>query len=181
METQDDAAGFAISERLKGQLSGIKQASINATSARAFIQTAEGSLNEQNNILIRLRELAVQSASDTVGDTERGYLDEEFQQLISEFDRVAQTARFGDKKLLTGTDQEFEFHVGAFSGPENVIKFRLNANTTAEESGIVDLSVADQDDALDVIDDIDSALHNVLGARALLGLHKVDSNLPSTI
>src|SRR4051812_30479130 len=70
----DDAAGFAIAETLKAQLAGTKQSKMNAEMATSLIQTAEGGLQEQNNILIRMRELAVQAASDTVGDDERGYL-----------------------------------------------------------------------------------------------------------
>src|ERR1700722_3799844 len=73
----DDAAGFAIAETLKAQLAGTKQSKMNAEMAQSLIQTAEGGLNEQNNILIRMRELAVQSGSDTVNDDERGYLDTE--------------------------------------------------------------------------------------------------------
>src|SRR5687767_1222586 len=84
----DDAAGFAIAESLRGQIGGTKQAKFNAESATALVQTAEGGLNEQNNILVRLRELAVYAASDTIGDEERSYLDTEFQQLTAEFDRI---------------------------------------------------------------------------------------------
>lgn len=165
----DDAAGFAIAERLRGQLSGIDQAKHNANSAVSLIQTAEGSLNEQNNILIRMRELAVQSASDTVGENERGYLNKEFTQLISEFDRLAKVSRYGDKQLLTGTNERFEFHVGPFNGEENIIKFDLNANTTAYETEIEDLNISDKDDALDSIESIDGALSMVLEARSMFG------------
>lgn len=165
----DDAAGFAISERLRGQLSGINQAKLNSQSAVSLIQTAEGSLNEQNNILIRMRELAVQSASDTVGKQERGYLNTEFTQLIEEFDRIAKVSRYGDKQLLTGTNERFEFHVGPFNGPENIIKFDLNANTTAYETEIDDLNVTQKDDALDSIESIDGALSKVLEARSTFG------------
>jgi flagellin len=165
----DDAAGFAISQSLKSQLSGIKQAKFNAEGAVSFIQTAEGSLNEQNNILIRLRELSVQSASDTIGDNEREYLEKEFTQLNAEFDRIAQSARYGGKKMLVGTNEEFEFHVGAFKGPENIIKFQLEANTTSQEVGIADLSVLDQSSAKDSLDSIDEALLGVMDARSSFG------------
>ncbi|MCB0362875.1 MAG: flagellin FliC, partial [Bdellovibrionales bacterium] len=114
VQAGDDAAGFAIGESLRGQISGIKQSKFNTESAVAMIQTAEGSLNEQNNILIRMRELSVYAASDTVGEEEREFLDKEYQQLGAEFNRIAQTARFGNKQLLTGTGQKFEFQVGPF-------------------------------------------------------------------
>jgi flagellin len=77
----DDAAGLAISENLRGQIASIRQARSNSSNATSLIQVAEGGLNEQNNILIRLRELSIQSASDNVSDTERGFLDNEYQQL----------------------------------------------------------------------------------------------------
>ena len=165
----DDAAGFAIAESLRGQIRGLKQAEKNAESALAFVQTAEGGLNEQNNILIRLRELAVQSASDTVGNEEREFIDKEFQQLTAEFDRIALSTRFGNKQLLTGSGEKFEFHIGASKNQENIIQFTLDANTTASEVGISGLSVDDQDDARDILEDIDSALLNIADARSTFG------------
>jgi flagellin len=165
----DDAAGFAISQSLKSQLSGIKQARYNAEGATSFIQTAEGSLNEQNNILIRLRELSVQSASDSIGDNEREYIEKEFSQLNAEFDRIALSTRYGGKQMLTGSNEEFEFHVGAFRGPENIIKFQLEANTTADQVGISSLNVLDKSSAKDSLDSIDEALSLVMDARASFG------------
>src|SRR2546430_378051 len=85
----DDAAGLAISQNLMAETRGLKQANRNANDGISFVQTAEGSLNEVSNMLIRLRELGVQSASDTIGDEERGMVDKEFQSLKSEIDRVA--------------------------------------------------------------------------------------------
>lgn len=165
----DDAAGFAIAESLRGQLSGTRQAKFNAENAVSLIQTAEGGLNEQNNILVRLRELAVYSASDTIGDEEREFLDKEYQALTSELDRIAKTTNFGNKKLLTGTGEEFSFHVGAFKGPENQIKFKLDADTTSTNLGVDGLSIEDQDDALDNLEYIDTALQQIAGARATFG------------
>lgn len=175
----DDAAGFAIAESLRGQSAGTKQAKFNAEAAVGMIQTAEGGLNEQNNILVRLRELAVYAASDTVGDTERGFLDEEFQQLTAEFDRIAKTTRYGDKKMLTGSGEEFEFQVGAFKGAENVIKFKLDANTTASDTGIDGLAVAEQGDAVDTLESLDEAIVKVAGTRA--GFGAVQSRLQYSI
>lgn len=165
----DDAAGFAIAESLRGQLSGVRQARFNAENAVSLIQTAEGGLNEQNNILIRLRELAVYSASDTVSDDERAFLEKEFSQLVAENDRIAQSTRFGNKRLLTGTGEEFEFQIGAYRGPENIVKFSLESDTTSSNLGIDDLTVSDQDDALDALDSIDEAIVNIGGARATFG------------
>ncbi len=169
VEAGDDAAGFAIGENLRGQISGINQAKMNTENAVALIQTAEGSLNEQNNILIRMRELSVYAASDTVGESERGFLDKEYQQLSAEFDRIAQSARFGNKKLLTGTGQKFEFHVGPYSGPENRVEFSLDADTTSSSVGIKDTGVSSQDDAIDSLESLDSALLKVAEARSTFG------------
>ena len=165
----DDAAGFAIAESLRGQVRGLKQATQNAESALSFIQTAEGGLNEQNNILIRLRELGVQSASDTIGDEEREFVDKEFQQLVAEFDRIARSTRFGNKQLLTGTGEQFEFHIGASKDKENIIQFSLDANTTASEVGISGLNIKDQDSARDILENIDTALLNIADARSTFG------------
>lgn len=165
----DDAAGFAIAESLRGQIAGSRQAKFNAQNAVGLIQTAEGGLNEQNNILIRLRELAVYSASDTVGDTEREYLDKEFQQLSQEFDRIAKSTRFGNKELLTGSGEEFQFQVGSFKGEENVIHFALEGDTTGSSAGIDGLDIADQDNALSSLEEIDNAVQHVAGVRASFG------------
>lgn len=165
----DDAAGFAISENLRGQLTGNKQAKFNAENAISLVQTVEGGLNEQNNILIRLRELAVYSSSDTIGDEERGYINTEFQQLIQEFDRIAKTTRYGSKNLLTGQGEHFDFQVGPYKGPENVVQFDLDANTTSSAVEIEGLDISDKDDARDAISELDFAVQKVAGTRATLG------------
>ena len=91
----DDAAGLAISEKLKGSIRSIQQANRNANDGISLIQTAEGGINEVSNILLRLRELSVQSASDTVGEAERGFSDKEFQNLKSEIERISQVTKIG--------------------------------------------------------------------------------------
>jgi len=165
----NDAAGFAISESLRGQVAGTRQAGRNAEGAMAMIQTAEGGLNEQNNILIRMRELAVQAASDTYSDDEREFMDTEFQQLSKEFDRIAKTTVYGKRSLLTGTGENFEFQVGAFKGPENRIQFSLDANTTSDNLDLSGLSVADDGDAEDALESIDEGLTGLGRARANFG------------
>lgn len=165
----DDAAGFAIAESLRGQIGGTKQAEFNAQAAQSLVQTAEGGLNEQNNILIRLRELAVYAASDTIGEEERGYLNGEFEQLVQEFDRIAKTTRYGNKSLLTGTGEQFEFQVGAYKGDENVVRFKLDADTTASDVGIDGLDVTDQGGARSALDSIDEAMTKIASTRATFG------------
>lgn len=166
----DDAAGFAISEQLRGQESGLMQARRNADSAIGLIQVAEGALAEQNNIVVRLREIAVQSASDTVSDTEREYLDTEFQSLVAETDRIAQSTRYGQKQLLVGTGENFDFFVGTTGDSStDVINYQLKADTTASSLGLSGLGVADQDDAQEVLKDLDDSLMTLADARAGFG------------
>jgi flagellin len=99
----DDAAGLAISEKMRGQIRGLDQASRNAQDAISLIQTAEGAMSTTHNILQRMRELSVQSANDTSTDSDRQQLQKEVEQLKSEIDRVAYTTEFNTKKLLNGS------------------------------------------------------------------------------
>jgi flagellin len=98
----DDAAGLAISEKMRGQIRGLEMASKNAQDGISLIQTAEGALNETHSILQRMRELAVQASNDTNNDSDRAELQKELDQLISETDRIANTTEFNTKKLLNG-------------------------------------------------------------------------------
>src|SRR5690242_5553369 len=95
----DDAAGLAISEQLKAQIRGLRQAQRNANDGISLVQTAEGGLQEISNILIRFRELGIQAASDTIGDVERGFLDVEYQQLKSELQRISEVTKFNGRDL----------------------------------------------------------------------------------
>lgn len=169
VQASDDAAGFAISENLRAQMSGLDVSKRNAQDAVSVVQVAEGALNEQNNILIRLRELSIQSASDTVSDNEREYLDKEFQQLKSEFDRIAETTTYGHNKLLVGENKEYEFQVGPYNGPENRIAYTSTADSRARTLDIDGLDIEDSDEALDSLDSIDSALTQIAGMRADFG------------
>ncbi len=174
----DDPAGLAISENLRGQIASIKQARSNSNNAVSLIQVAEGGLNEQNNVLIRLRELSIQAASDNVSDVERGFLDNEYQQLTQEFDRIAKTTKFGNKSLLDGNGGDYTFHVGAFAGPENQIKYKLDANSTASNLDISGLSVKDRDSASDNLNNLDKALVGISSIRANFGA--IQSRLQAT-
>lgn len=175
----DDAAGLAISENFKGQLRGISQARNNANNAISFSQVGEGGLSEVSNILIRLRELGVQAASDTVGDTERGFLNNEAQQLIQEADRIAKTTTFGNTKLLDGSGGKLEFHVGAYGGEENIISFDFDADATTSSLGISGLAVDDKGSARDTLEAVDGALQKVGALRANFGA--MQSRLESTV
>ncbi|GIL16772.1 MAG: flagellin [Oligoflexia bacterium] len=168
-DLSEGSADFAIAEHLKGQTKGMAAAKNNAENAVSFVQVAEGGLNEQNNLLIRMRELAIQSASDTFSDTEREMIEMEFQQLLTEFDRIAKTTSFGSQKLLSGVEKDYEFQVGAYKGEENIIRYQSNANTTASELGLDGMTVIEKTDARDSLETIDIALTSLGRARANFG------------
>lgn len=174
-----DPAGQAIAEGLAAQTRSSQAALNNTENAMGFVAVAEGSLAEQNNILIRLRELSVQAASDTLSDVERGYLDDEYQQLVSEFDRIAKSTTYGSQKLLDGSTKAYEFQVGANGGKENIIEYTSDTNTTASHMGISGLSVTDKSDARDSLEDLDDAMIEMGAARAKLGA--IQSRMDSTV
>jgi flagellin len=165
----ENPAGYAISEHLRGQVNGLRASRMNADNAISFVQVAEGGLNEQNNLLVRMRELAIQAASDTVSEVERGFLEEEFHGLGKEVDRIAKTTQYGSTQLLTGSGKSFEFQVGPYKGPDNVIQFSLNSNTTSQALQINELTVTEQDEAVDAIEQIDLALDKMGQARSSFG------------
>src|ERR1700740_225314 len=113
----DDAAGLAISENLRAQIRGIRQAKRNGSDGVSLIQVSEGGLNEISNMLVRLRELSIQAASDTIGDTERQFTDREFQSLKQEIDRIANVTQFNGIPLLNGKSGIFEIQVGTHNKP----------------------------------------------------------------
>ena len=165
----DDAAGLAISEKLRADIRGMGMARQNAENAVSFIQVGEGGLNEVNNILVRLRELGIQSASDTIGDDERGFLDKEAQHLMEEVDRIAETTKFGQKSLLNGSQEELEFQVGIGSDENSTIRFTMDADATTSSLGVSGLDFSDKSGARDALDSIDEALTKVGGMRANFG------------
>ncbi len=178
VNASDDAAGLAISESLRGQIRGISQARNNAFNATSAIQISEGSLNEITNIMIRLRELGVQSASDTIGEKERGYLNEESKNLIEEADRIAKTTRFGSKQLLDGSGGEQQYHAGPFGGEENIIKVSLSSDARISELGIDGIDINDKAGARDSLNRVDEALVKVGTMRANFGA--IQSRLNAT-
>jgi flagellin len=179
VSASDDAAGLAISENIKGQTRGIAMARQNAFNAGSLVQVSEGGLNEVNNILIRLRELGVQAASDTIGENERGFLDTEAKQLLQESNRIAKTTRFGDRGLLDGSGEELQFHVGPYAGEDNIIKYSMKADATNSAIGIDGISIADKEGARDTLKSVDEALLKVGKMRADFGA--VQSRLNTTV
>jgi flagellin len=177
----DDAAGLAISTNLEAQTKGLRQATRNANDGISLVQTAEGGLNETTNILVRLRELTIQAASDTVGDQERGFLDKEYQQLTKEVDRISDSTTFNGTNLLNGKGKgTMDFQVGAFAGEQNKITFDSGeSDSSTSNIGISGTSISAKDDALDAIANVDGAIEKVSGQRANLG--SIQSRLQSTV
>src|SRR4051812_17062759 len=125
----DDAAGLSIAENLRGQIRSMGQAERNANDGISFAQVAEGGLTEISNIMIRLRELGIQAASDTVGDRERGFINQEAQSLLQEVDRLANVTNFNGTPLLNAQAPKgkLEFQVGIHNGESERIVFDANA------------------------------------------------------
>ena len=180
-KASDDAAGLAIATNLEAQTKGLRQATRNANDGISLIQTAEGGLNETSNILVRLRELTIQAASDTVGETERGFLDKEYQQLTKEVDRISDSTTFNGSQLLNGQGKgSMDFQVGAFAGEQNKITFDSSETDASSSSiGIDGSGIGNRDDALSAITVVDGAISKVSGQRANLG--SIQSRLGSTV
>ena len=167
----DDAAGLAISENIKSKIRSKRQANRNANDAISMIQTTESGLNEIANILIRLRELSIQASSDTVGKTERGFTDIEFQELKDEIDRISKTSNFNGIPLLDGTGGMMEFQIGINNDPV-LDRLRYDAqevDSSLSSLGLVEDTVASKEGAQSSLENIDNALVQVNGMRARLG------------
>jgi len=167
----DDAAGMAVAEGLRAQNLGFQQAVENANDANAILATAEGAYNTIADTLIRMRELAVQSASDGLTDTERGYVNTEFAQLLTEIDRVADVTEYNGINLLDGT-----------AGASGAMVFQVGARNTVNDQ--IGITLTDQDatalavngatvetlaNAQAAIDTIDTAIGTLATDRAVLG------------
>ncbi|NOT79528.1 MAG: flagellin FliC [Bacteriovoracaceae bacterium] len=177
----DDAAGLAISENLKAQIKGLGQAERNAEDGISLVQIAEGALGEVSNILIRLRELSVQAASDTIGSTERKFLNVEFEQLTSEVDRIANSTEFNRVPLLNGTGAVFDIQIGTRNDP---ISDRLTFDASSADVNVAALglnlaSVSDKISAQNSLTSIDQAIISVSGIRADFGA--LQNRLQSTV
>ncbi len=167
----DDAAGLAISERMKGQIRSIRQDVRNANDGISMIQTAEGGMNEIGNILIRFRELSIQASSDTLGDVERGFVDKEIQQLKAEVTRISATTEFNGKKLLNGSGNVLDIQVGTHDNEmEDRFKFdTAKTNVTLEGLGLGDVSTKSKESARGNLELVDKAMTSLVENRAELG------------
>ena len=170
----DDAAGLAISEKMRGQIRGLNMATKNAQDGISLIQTAEGALNESHAILQRMRELAVQSANDTNTGEDRDKLQLEMNQLRQELDRISTTTEFNTRRLLTGEYAEsgLIFHIGA--NKDQVVSLTLNdmSSTALGVTGMEEntsISISTQPDANVAIKGINDAIEKVSEERAKYG------------
>ena len=183
----DDAAGLAVSEKLKNQVRGLNQAQRNAQDGISLLQTAEGALNETHSLLARMRELAVQSSNDTLTTDDRLHIQDEVDQLLSEVDRISNATQFNKISLLTGTGviTGLNLHIGANTEPSptngsNQITISIaNSNTTG--LSIAALSLETQGDANSAIDTLDAAIETISTTRGQIGAYqnRLDSMINS--
>ena len=165
----DDAAGLAISERLRSQVRSLDQAKRNANDGISLVQTAEGSLNEVSSILVRLRELAIQSSNGTVSNQDKDTLDQEFQDLVSEVNRIGQSTEFNGIKLLDGSSSSVSFQVGfGTSASVDQISVSLSAALSTSLS-LNTLDIGSGGSSSIAITQIDSAINTVSSLRGTLG------------
>jgi flagellin len=176
----DDAAGLAISEKLKANIRSMKQADRNANDGISMVQTAEGGLNEVSSILVRMRELAMQTSSDTVGDPEREMSNMEYQNLKLELERISQVTEFNGKKLLSGNGGIYDFQIGVNNDQfEDRITYDANhINSRLDGLSISELDIASKGGSQESLGSLDSAIEKVSGYRAFLGA--IQNRLVST-
>ena len=176
----DDAAGLAISEKMRRQIRGLTQASANAQDGISCVQTAEGALNEVHDMLQRMNELAVKAANGTNQEEDRSYIQSEVDQLITEIDRVSTTTTFNEKMLLDGTFQNEELQVGAEGVAGNQIKISISS-ISSNVLGVKNLKVdgADGSKAKAAISTIKNAIKTLNKQRSDLGA--IQNRLEHTI
>ena len=177
----DDASGLALSETFKSNMRGLKQANRNAQDGISLLQVAEGGLSEVGNILIRMRELGIQAASDTVGDRERKMVSLEYNQLKTEIDRIAATTEFNGTPLLSGTGDLINFQINTKNSDlgDRISFDSAKSDTRTESLGVQNTDVIDKESAQASLAAIDSALSQVSDVRADFG--SIQSRLNSTV
>ncbi|GDY01356.1 flagellin [Planctomycetota bacterium] len=175
----DDAAGLAISERLRSQVRSLEQAKRNANDGISLVQTAEGALNEVSSIMIRLRELAVQSANGSVSGQDKDTLDEEFQSLVNEVNRIGRSTEFNGIKLLDGSNSTVTFQVGfGTTSGIDTLAVTLSASLSTSLS-LSTLDIGSGGSTSTAITNLDTAINAVSSLRGTLGA--IQNRLGSTI
>ncbi|MBT9289656.1 flagellin [Prosthecodimorpha staleyi] len=171
-QASDDAAGLAIATRISSDVTTLQQAATNASHGVSILQTADGGASNISDILQRLKALATEAASGTVGDTERSYINEEFAQLLDEIDTIASGTRYNGVSLLDDTDTDNEFDTGTDvivgSDTTDTITITIDSLTSAD-LGVDTLDVSTQAGAATALDTITDAIDTVSAARAKIG------------
>ncbi|MEQ1721650.1 MAG: flagellin [Pseudobdellovibrio sp.] len=178
--SSDDAAGMAISENMRANIRNLKQADRNAQDAVSLTQVAEGSLTQIANTLVRLRELAMQAASDTVADDQRILIGREYNQMLEEIDRIASVTEYNGTKLLLGTGDRIDFQINTRNsdGVDRISFDPTQADMTTTSLGIEHSGVNDKLLAQDSLSMLDGAINNVSELRATFG--SIQSRLITT-
>ncbi|RUS55821.1 flagellin [Kurthia sp. 3B1D] len=167
----DDPAGLAISEKMRGQISGLNMASKNIQDGISMVQTAEGALNETHAMLQRMRELSVQAANDTLTDDDRARIDVEFQELKKEVTCISTDTEFNTRKLLNGDNATTPLKIQAGANAGQTIDLTMN-DMSADAIGITDASIATRDEADASISTLDAAIKSVSMERSRLGAYQ---------
>ena len=179
----DDAAGLAISEKMKSQIGGLTQAKRNAQDGISLVQTAEGALNESHSILERMRDLAVQGANDTLTSDDRGSINKELTALHQELTRIAETTEFNTKNLLNTANNSFTFQIGANENQTLTVAIgKMDGKTLLVSDAakfIIDSKASNVRKTGGMISVIDKAIATVSNQRAALGA--VQNRLEHTI
>lgn len=167
----DDPAGLAVSDQLTAEIRSLEAARRNTMDGISLIQVFEGGTTTLTNMMIRMRELAIQAASDTIGDQERALLENETQELIAEIDRVAQSTRYAGKNLLGGEAVEIEIQVGVRNEPDvdRILFDPGDTELTAGALGVDGVTMLAKEDAQDSLDVLDEAIFRVNEVRARVG------------
>lgn len=167
----DDAAGLAISEKMRGQMGGISKAMQNAQAGVSLAQTADGGLSVSSGILNRMRELAVQASDGTYSDGDRANLSREFDQLKGSLDQIAQSTHYNEINLTDGSLQgegAMVFQVSANGNPGEALSLSIG-DMSSEALGLNDINIGSASSAMEAISALDSAVNTVTGARGNIG------------
>jgi flagellin len=168
----DDAATLSISSKLNAEIRSQSQGIRNASDGISLLQTAEGGLNEISNILVRLRELAIQSSTGTVGQNERVFIDREAQIMVSRISQVAKSTQYNGMKLLASHDEDFQIHMGGGvkAGQEEVYVIdRSEFHSTAARLGLDEMNFSSQDSSQEALGLIDRAINRTSSRRSAIG------------
>jgi len=166
----DDAAGLSVSENLRSQVKGLQMADRNAQDGISAMQVAEGSLNEVSSILQRMRELSVESASDTLTNTDRGYLNQEFDQLTSEVNRIVSVSEFNGTQLLNGAWSGKDIQIGSNNSSNDRLTTTISS-ITSTSLGINTTAIDNKTSSQAAIGALDTAIDSVNSQRSNIGAY----------